>query len=173
MIDRTLKWPMFTSNPLDRWVSKSGKLVILGDAAHVMVPYMSQGNFRSYTILLPFHPAPLTCHPGAAMAVEDGAALAEALSHAHSADDIIPVLDVYQEVRIKRSSQMQQASLVNGIVWHFPDGPEQEARDAAMRAETEGRTFMESPNQWSDPTTQAWAYGYDAVGAITDAFLAG
>ena len=107
------------------------------------------------------------------MAVEDGAALAEALSHAHSADDIIPVLDVYQEVRIKRSSQMQQASLVNGIVWHFPDGPEQEARDAAMRAEVEGRTFTESPNQWSDPTTQAWAYGYDAVGAIADAFLAG
>ena len=107
------------------------------------------------------------------MAVEDGAALAEALRHAHSADDIIPVLDVYQEVRIKRSSQMQQASLVNGIVWHFPDGPEQEARDAAMRAETEGRTFTESPNQWSDPTTQAWAYGYDAVGAIADAFLAG
>jgi salicylate hydroxylase len=45
MIDRTLKWPMFTSKPLDSWVSKSGKLVILGDAAHVMVPYMSQGNF--------------------------------------------------------------------------------------------------------------------------------
>ena len=107
------------------------------------------------------------------MAVEDGAALAEALSHAHSVDDIIPALNVYQEVRIKRSSQMQQASLVNGIVWHFPDGPEQEARDAAMRAEIEGRTFMESSNQWSDPTTQAWAYGYDAVGAIADAFLAG
>jgi salicylate hydroxylase len=120
-----------------------------------------------------FIPSRLLAHPGAAMAVEDGAALAEALRHAHSADDIIPVLDVYQEVRIKRSSQMQQASLVNGIVWHFPDGPEQEARDAAMRAETEGRTFTESPNQWSDPTTQAWAYGYDAVGAIADAFLAG
>jgi salicylate hydroxylase len=120
-----------------------------------------------------FIPSRLLIHPGAAMAVEDGAALAEALNHAHSVDDIIPVLNVYQEVRIKRSSQMQQASLVNGVVWHFPDGPEQEARDAAMRAEIEGRTFMESPNQWSDPTTQAWAYGYDAVGAIADAFLAG
>ena len=104
------------------------------------------------------------------MAVEDGAALAEALRHAYTADDIRPALSVYEQVRIKRSSQMQQASLVNGIVFHFPDGPEQETRDADMRAEVEGRTFTESPNQWSDPTTQAWAYGYDAVGAIADAF---
>ena len=104
------------------------------------------------------------------MAVEDGAALAEALRYAYSTEDIVPALNVYQEVRIKRSSQMQQASLVNGVIFHFPDGPEQEARDAAMRAEVEGRTFTESPNQWSDPTTQAWAYGYDAVGAVADAF---
>jgi salicylate hydroxylase len=112
----------------------------------------------------------LRIHAGAAMAVEDGAALAEALRHAYSADDIIPVLKVYQDVRIKRSSQMQQASLVNGVVFHFPDGPEQEARDAAMQAEVEGRVFTESPNQWSDPTTQAWTCGYDAVGAVADAF---
>jgi salicylate hydroxylase len=167
MIDRTLKWPLMTSKPLRRWVSKSGKLVILGDAAHVMVPYMSQGDIISPT------PCLISClhiHAGAAMAVEDGAALAEALRHAYSAEDIIPALKVYQDVRIKRSSQMQQASLVNGVVFHFPDGPEQEARDAAMRAEVEGRVFTESPNQWSDPTTQAWAYGYDAVGAIADAF---
>ena len=105
------------------------------------------------------------------MAVEDGAALAEALRHVYCADDdLIPALNVYQEVRIKRSSQMQQASLVNGIIFHYRDGPEQEARDAAMRAEVEGRVFTETPNQWSDPTTQAWAYGYDAVGAVGDAF---
>src|SRR4051812_9075987 len=132
MIDRTLKWPMYTSKPLDRWVSNSGKLVILGDAAHVMVPYMSQGISDLPLLYTHFIPSRLLIHPGAAMAVEDGAALAEALNHAHSVDDIIPVLNVYQEVRIKRSSQMQQASLVNGVVWHFPDGPEQEARDAAM-----------------------------------------
>jgi salicylate hydroxylase len=104
------------------------------------------------------------------MAVEDGAALAEALRHAYSTDDMAAALKVYQDVRIQRTSQMQQASLVNGVVFHFADGPEQEARDAAMRAEVEDRVFTESPNQWSDPTTQAWAYGYDAVGAIADAF---
>jgi salicylate hydroxylase len=65
---------------------------------------------------------------------------------------------------------MQQASLVNGVILHYPDGPQQRARDAAMQPGVEGRPFMESPNQWSDPTTQAWSYGYDAGAAIQKAF---
>ena len=100
------------------------------------------------------------------MAVEDGAALAEALSHANSSDDIPKVLSVFERVRANRSGQMQQASLINGTLWHFADGPEQEARDLAMQPEVLGQSFEESPNQWSDPVTQEWAYGYDAVEAI-------
>jgi len=44
MVDHTLKWPVYTGPILPRWVSRSGRLLILGDAAHVMVPYMSQGE---------------------------------------------------------------------------------------------------------------------------------
>jgi salicylate hydroxylase len=103
------------------------------------------------------------------MAVEDGAALAEALSHARSAEDLPHVLSVFEDVRARRCGQMQQASLINGTIWHFADGPEQRARDLAMRPEVLGQAFEESPNQWSDPETQQWAYGYDAVGAIASA----
>lgn len=128
---------------LEKWVSPSGKLVILGDAAHAMVPYMSQG---------------------AAMAVEDGAALAVALSKiaSSSSKEIRFALQIFEGERLKRTSMMQEASLVNSMIWHFPDGPLQVARDEAMRPEVEGRAFMSSPNQWSDPVTQNWAYGYDA-----------
>jgi len=56
--------------------------------------------------------------------------------------------------------------MVNSMIWHFGDGPLQEARDKAMRAEVEGRHFHSSPNQWSDPVTQEWAYGYDAETAM-------
>lgn len=100
------------------------------------------------------------------MAVEDGAALAEALSHARSIEDLPHVLHAFQDVRVERAGQMQQASLINGKIWHFADGPEQEARDLAMRPEVLGLPFEESPNQWSDPETQNWAYGYDAVEAV-------
>ena len=98
--------------------------------------------------------------------MEEGASLAEALSHATSTADLPRVLGVFERVRAKRSGQMQQASLINGTLWHFADGPEQEARDLAMRPEVLGQPFQESPNQWSDPVTADWAYGYDAVEAI-------
>lgn len=114
---------------------------MLGDAAHAMLPYMSQG---------------------AAMAVEDGAALAVALNELTSTSQLRFALRVFEDERRQRTANMQEASLVNAMLWHYADGPEQRARDAAMRAEVEGRHFLSSPNQWSDPMTQAWAYGYDA-----------
>lgn len=141
LITKTIKWPLLSGAHLPTWISKSQKLVILGDAAHAMVPYMSQG---------------------AAMAVEDGAALAEALSHISSKQQVPDALRVFEKERMKRSYGMQSASLVNGKLWHFPDGKEQQARDAGARAEVEGKYFVESTNQWSDPVTQLWTYGYDA-----------
>lgn len=148
MIEKTLKWPLMTGAPLDKWIAPSGKLLMLGDAAHAMLPYMSQG---------------------AAMAVEDAASLAEAISMIKSKSELSTALEVFQTVRVKRANQMQEASLINGKLWHFADGPEQEARDMAMRPEVEGLHFDESPNQWSDPVTQAWCYGYDAEEAMAKA----
>ncbi|KAF2436269.1 FAD/NAD(P)-binding domain-containing protein [Tothia fuscella] len=151
MIDRTLKWPLLSGQPFVKWVADSGKFTILGDAAHAMLPYMSEG---------------------AAMAVEDGAALAAVLSKITCKDEIPTALKVFEKERIQRTSQMQQASAINGKLWHFADGPEQEARDASMRPECEGRSFSESPNQWSDPLTANWCYGYDAEREIERAWEA-
>ncbi|KAH6668253.1 hypothetical protein B0J14DRAFT_488643, partial [Halenospora varia] len=141
MIDSTLKWPLLSGAPLVTWIAPSNKVLLMGDAAHAMVPYMSQG---------------------AAMAVEDGAALASVLSLISEPEQVPSALKVFETERMKRSSQMQQASLLNGKLWHFPDGEEQRLRDESMRPEVEGRSFSWSANQWSDPVTQWWAYGYDA-----------
>lgn len=128
-------------SPLRTWVGRHSRLVTLGDAAHAMVPYMSQG---------------------AAMAVEDGAALAVAINELRTVEDLPFALRVFEKERIRRTSMMQEASMVNAMIWHFKDGPRQESRDAAMRAEVERCHFLSSPNQWSDPQTQTWAYEYDA-----------
>lgn len=97
---------------------------------------------------------------GAAIAVEDGVALAQALSKITSKAQIPHALSAFEKVRMQRANQMQEASLLQGKLWHFADGPAQQARDAAMRPEVEGRPFSHSPNQWSDPATQMWCYGY-------------
>lgn len=57
---------------------------------------------------------------------------------------------------------MQEASMVNAMIWHFTDGPFQQARDASMRAEMVGRNTQGCANQWSDPVTHSWVYGCDA-----------
>ena len=105
------------------------------------------------------------------MAVEDGAALAESLGFATTTDDVPRVLEIFEKVRMERANQMQQASLVNGKLWHFPDGPEQQARDAESRPEVIGQPFTRSSNQWTDPTTQLWAYGYNAVEVVREHLL--
>lgn len=99
---------------------------------------------------------------GAAMAVEDGVALARSLSKINSKRDINQALETFEQVRMERAGKMQEASLLNGKLWHFADGPLQRARDAAMEPETRGEPFSHSPNQWSDPATQMWVYHYDA-----------
>lgn len=120
MIESTLKWPLLSGPVLSTWVTPNNKLVIIGDAAHAMVPYMSQG---------------------AAIAVEDGAALATALSLITDASEIPAALKIFEKERMKRAGQMQQASLLNGKLWHFPDGPEQQMRDKYMKPEVEGKSF--------------------------------
>lgn len=104
------------------------------------------------------------------MAVEDGAALAVALSQITSPKKIGFALHVFERERVRRTGMMQEASMANSMIWHLRDGPLQEARDEAMRPGVEGRHFLSSPNQWSDPVTQEWAYGYDAEGVMKTAW---
>lgn len=148
LIHTTLKWPLNNLPSIPTYVHPASKLILLGDSAHATLPYMSQG---------------------AAMAVEDGAALAEALYLLTSPKEVTRVLKIWNKVRVLRGTQMQEASSINGHLWHFPDGPEQIARDAAMRWEVEegleagvSNFSRSSPNQWSDLATSTWSFGYDA-----------
>ena len=48
-------WPLFEVEPLDKWVSDSGKFILIGDAAHAMVPYLSMGMLRFFSLMLYRH----------------------------------------------------------------------------------------------------------------------
>lgn len=103
------------------------------------------------------------------MAVEDAAAIASTLAKVSTAEQISQALEVFEKVRMKRASGMQQASWLNGEIWHMDDGEVRQTRDAAMtEAFTAERGF--NANQWSDPVCQAWTYGYDAVEEVQKAW---
>ncbi|OAP60201.1 hypothetical protein AYL99_05203 [Fonsecaea erecta] len=145
MVGETQKWPIQQVKIPDTWTSSSGQLVLLGDAAHAMLPNMALG---------------------AAMAVEDAATLAEILKEFPRRETLRKAVSLYEKIRIPRAKAIQEASILHGYTLHYPDGPLQEARDTAMKPEVEGKHFIRSPNQWSDPATQLFCYDYDTISEV-------
>ncbi|KAK2749286.1 hypothetical protein FQN55_003611 [Onygenales sp. PD_40] len=144
LVGGCLKWKLADLPPLPNWVSAGGKVVLIGDAAHAMVPYLAQG---------------------AAASIEDGAALAECLDRAASTKDIPRVIRAFETIRKPRCERIQSGALANGYIWHMPDGEEQILRDKAMKQEmdkSEDRDPVSNPNQWSDDEFQPWLFGHNA-----------
>lgn len=104
------RWSVLDRAPLPGWVR--GRIALLGDAAHPMLPFYAQG---------------------AAQAIEDAAALAVCL--ATGPWDPPAALARYEQVRRARATQVQEASRGRIPHHHLPDGPEQLARDAAFAGE--------------------------------------
>ena len=104
----TFVWALHDRAPLPAWTR--GRVALLGDACHPMLPMMAQG---------------------AAQAIEDGAALASLLSAMK--DDLPAALARYELLRKPRATRLQEASAANRARFHLPDGPEQRKRDEDMR----------------------------------------
>jgi salicylate hydroxylase len=121
--DRTGRWALLDRDPLPRWTD--GPIAVTGDAAHPMFPFLGQG---------------------AAQAIEDAAVLAGCL--AADPGDPPAALRRYEELRKPRTTRVQLLSHGRLRANHLPDGPEQQARDAAFADE--------------DPLAHnAWIYGHD------------
>jgi salicylate hydroxylase len=101
------RWALYDRDPLPTW--GRGRVTLLGDAAHPMLPFMSQG---------------------AAQALEDAAVLAISLERVR---DPVDALRVYEDLRRERTARVQLGSRANERIFHLADGPEQEVRDQAFR----------------------------------------
>ncbi len=105
----TYIWALHDRLPLPQW--SEGRITLLGDACHPMLPFMAQG---------------------AAQSIEDGAALASLLKA--MPDNVPGALCRYEAIRKPRATRLQEASASNRTRFHLPDGPDQQARDQAMAA---------------------------------------
>lgn len=88
-------WALMVREPMSNWTD--GRITLLGDAAHATLPFMSQG---------------------AAMAIEDGYVLARCLDHHR--DDPAHALQVYQGLRIERTTRIVRGSADNLKRFHNP-----------------------------------------------------
>jgi len=111
-VDATNRWALYDRDPLPRWTV--GRVTLMGDAAHPMLPYMAQGAVQS---------------------IEDTAVLAKYLELA-DAHDVTAALQRYEQTRKPRASRCQEGSRRNGVTYHLADGEDQRNRDANLSSAT-------------------------------------
>jgi 2-polyprenyl-6-methoxyphenol hydroxylase-like FAD-dependent oxidoreductase len=108
---RAWLYALYDREPLTRMAA--GRIALLGDAAHPMLPFLAQG---------------------AAQAFEDAAVLALCLREA-GASRVEPGLRRYQDARLGRVSEVQRQSRGRPDLYHLPDGPAQVRRDEELAAQ--------------------------------------
>ena len=107
---QTRRWAIYDRDPLQRWTE--GRITLLGDAAHAMLPFFAQG---------------------AAQAIEDAFVLAECLRRA-APGETLHALTRYEQIRQPRASRVQLMSRGREVRNHLPDGAAQEQRDHDLGA---------------------------------------
>ncbi|MGH8988555.1 MAG: FAD-dependent monooxygenase [Acidimicrobiales bacterium] len=88
------KWALYDRDPIPEWTA--GRVTLLGDSAHAMLPYLGQG---------------------AGQAIEDGCILATALGEIP--EDAPMALRLYERVRRPRASRVVLASRARGVDNHL------------------------------------------------------
>jgi salicylate hydroxylase len=100
-------WPLMVPSGSTGWVD--GRIALLGDAAHPILPFLAQG---------------------AVMALEDAVTVAGCM--AYSPNDIPKALATYASQRLARTDCVARASQRNGQVYHLP-GPLAAIRNSVLR----------------------------------------
>jgi salicylate hydroxylase len=90
-VEATFRWALYDREPLPAWTR--GRLTLLGDAAHPMLPHLGQGANQS---------------------IEDGMALATILAHSNRATTPAALL-AYENLRRERVAQVQRGARENGL----------------------------------------------------------
>lgn len=93
-----LDWKLVFRDPLPTWVSATGHIAVIGDAAHPFLP---------------------TSQQGASQAIEDGVTVAHALALAKKAGQpLAHALRAYQALRYERVRRAQYLGVQNREMWH-------------------------------------------------------
>lgn len=102
------RWGMVYRMMLGRW--SKGRVTLLGDAAHAIVPHHGQGANQS---------------------IEDAVVLSDCVAAAGS-QPIADTFERYERLRRGRARKVVYASVTTGDMLHLPPGEERDRRDARL-----------------------------------------
>jgi len=129
--ERCYKWALYDREPLARW--SQGRVTLLGDSAHPMLPYLAQG---------------------AAQAIEDGYVLADLLA-AHRSDSVA-ALAAYEAARLPRTARIQRHARERGKINNTSSAFARFKRDLGYRLKR-----LIKPNEHTYRIE--WIYGHDVT----------
>jgi len=118
-VDKTFRWALYDREPLPTW--SKGRLTLLGDAAHPMLPHLGQGANQS---------------------IEDGMALATLLSLVNN-DAVPAALLAYERLRRERVAEVQLGARQHGLRVDSLSG-DLGQRDAELAAHAQFRAQLYS-----------------------------
>ena len=101
------KWGLHRLPAQPSWTR--GRIVLLGDAAHPVMPFLAQGGV---------------------LALEDAAVLSQEM--AAEGPDVVEALRSYEHRRLPRAHHVADASRINGLIYHL-SGPMAAARNLTLR----------------------------------------
>jgi len=116
-VDKTFRWALYDREPLSTW--SRGRLTLLGDAAHPMLPHLGQGANQS---------------------IEDGMALATILAQVDTAS-VAQALLAYERLRRRRVAEIQLGARQNGLRLDSV-ATDLSVRDAQLAAHAEFRKHL-------------------------------
>jgi salicylate hydroxylase len=118
-VDKTFRWALYDREPLSTWTK--GRLTLLGDAAHPMLPHLGQGANQS---------------------IEDGMALATILAQPDTSEVPASLL-AYERLRRERVAKIQLGARQNGLRLDSA-AADLSVRDAQLAAHAEFRKHLYS-----------------------------
>ncbi|KAL8298527.1 hypothetical protein RB597_006686 [Gaeumannomyces tritici] len=142
------EWKLRQHKTLASWAE--GGVALLGDACHPTLPHLSQG---------------------AAMAIEDGAVVAEVLSRVPPGEGDAPVdpadvarcLKIYELLRKDRTSLLVDLAAQSGRALHLGEGKAKEERDRQFAEAKAKGNAAPVPDKWASPDIQEMIYSHDCV----------
>ncbi|KAG9952104.1 FAD/NAD(P)-binding domain-containing protein, partial [Aureobasidium melanogenum] len=139
------KWKLcFRAGLESSWSNEDATFVLLGDCVHATLPYLASG---------------------AGMSLEDGATLGLCLGKIKnkSHQEKQKALGVYEDCRRVRTESIVARGNLQQELYHFYDGPEQEARDARFQAFEELETEIRLTGNLDADLPAGWKLGDDPL----------
>ena len=138
-VPQSPRWGLFARRPLGRW--SRGPVVLLGDAAHAMLPHYGQGANQT---------------------IEDAAILAAELG---GTSEILSALRRYEVRRRVRTRQIQHLSWAASAALHLPDGPAARRRDAYVAEILQRVAWIQGYDALATPGDEeaSWRRGLNQV----------